>query len=200
MNTTDTTPAAPFRVDAIYNPPIEGIYYEIEFVDTDNARIRDRSGFVSRCVAVYADLIDPYGYAIPRSGLTHTTQQPPFVCSVCHQTKQVPNGSSTTGYGTDPDTGAIICFECIGRIDELNLLSMKPGERTCLYFTDSEGVTRVTNWPGTFSRRISALRTSRHNWGLKRYDFWFTIQGERFHGFQIGDNTQLAHIRKLKPA
>lgn len=104
MHTTDTT-AAPFRVDAIYNPAIPGIYYELEIGEA-RARLRDRSGIVVDGLPMGVEAIDADGFCIPLSGLTYTTQQPPSICSVCGETKQVPKGSGGTGYGVNPDTGA----------------------------------------------------------------------------------------------
>lgn len=146
MHTTDTT-AAPFRVDAIYNPAIDGIYYDIQ-IDGNTARLRDQFGRIGEALEIVESIeynhegqpepfkfIDPNGYSICLFDLTYTTQQPPFICSVCGETKQVPKGSGGTGYGVNRDTGAKTCYECIGREDELNLLSMKPRENTrCLLY------------------------------------------------------------------
>lgn len=103
MNTTDTTAAAPFRVDAIYNPPIEGIYYEVEMIDAEHAAIRDLSGFVSRPVEIGQELIDPYGYAIPLSGLTYTTspEAAPQYCAFTHRNAGLPNYSGVTSITTE---------------------------------------------------------------------------------------------------
>jgi len=139
-------------------------------------------------------IIDPDGYAIPGENVSWF-----FVCSSCNENKTHSIESLTTGYGIHPDTGEKTCFACIGIQDEIKLLDMKPGERTYLYLSGETGSRKVSNWPGSFSRPVTHSSVSRHNWGLKRYDVWFTVQGERFHGYQIGDNTQICHVRKLMP-
>lgn len=194
MNTTTDTAAA-FTPNAVYSVPSLSIYYDIEWsANRFNARIRDTSGFISGWLDIGEGLIDPDGYAIP---VVHTSNL--FHCSVCGEDKTHPADSCSTGYASS-DSGKKTCFDCMGKRDTIELLDMKPGQRWALYMTVKDGIRRVSNWPGTFSRPVDCLRISRHNWGLKRYDVWFTVQGERFHGYQIGDNTDICHVRKLKPA
>jgi len=87
MNTTNTVPATDFRVDAIYNPNIPGIYYDVQ-IDGNTARLRDQHGVIVDALEItdtYFDdgegnwaadkLIDADGYAVPLSGLVDKTGQ-----------------------------------------------------------------------------------------------------------------------------
>lgn len=79
---------------------------------------------------------------------------------------------------------------------------MKPGERDYLYLSkDKDGKWEVTNWPGTFRRPIFNNRPQKgnHNFARTRYDVWFKVGENFFHGVQYGDFTQVCHIKCLKP-
>lgn len=60
------------------------------------------------------------------------------------------------------------------------------------------GAAKLTNWPGTLNLPINTIKVGRHNIARRRYDFWFTFESANWHGVQYGDNTQLAHCRKVK--
>ena len=124
----------------------------------------------------------------------HSTSFTFFICSKCNTEKANPKGSCSTGYGVN-NAGDLVCFDCCGKDDRAQLLAMKPGERTVLYYTGKE----VTNWPGTFRAKVMYQNTGKHNFGLTRYNYWFRVAGEDFYGYTIGDFTQIAHVRKLKP-
>lgn len=123
-----------------------------------------------------------------------------FTCSQCkeHKTQDNPQGFGGTGYAQKPD-GAKICYRCCGVNDEVEMMDAKVGTRFTMYLTGSGLDMVATNWCGTFTRPIKAnYRTSPTNWGLKRTDVWFKIQGECFWGYSIGENTQILHVRKIK--
>jgi len=101
-----------------------------------------------------------------------------------------PTTGCGTGYGTD-NKGKTACYECCAIHDKNR---MRETGRITLYLCDKE----VTNWPGTLHFPIRHTRESRHNWGLIRRDFWFTCAGESWHGYQIGENTQIAHCQRVK--
>lgn len=115
-----------------------------------------------------------------------------FKCTQCGETKPV-NKAGGTGYGVDKDENKI-CYSCIGKNEETELSNAKPGDKFILYLCGDE----VTNWPGSFKRTIRGLRTGRHNMAGKRYDFYFTVNNNDFHGVQYGDNTQIAHCKRIK--
>lgn len=115
-----------------------------------------------------------------------------FHCSVCDQDK-THESDFTTGYGTDKD-GNKVCFACCGINDRKTLLDLLPGKKMHLYYSNNH----VTNWPNTLSLKPNHTRKSKTNWNLERTDFWFTLENQRFHGYQIGHNNQIAHIYKLK--
>lgn len=97
-----------------------------------------------------------------------------------------------TGYGTYLD-GKRYCYSCCA-LRELS--DMQSTGKAVLYLTNED----ISNWPGTLRFRILHKRVSRHNWGLKRRDVWFRIPQDNhlWHGYQIGDNSQLLHCKRTK--
>lgn len=95
-------------------------------------------------------------------------------------------------FGVSPENKKV-CYACCGKQDEKMLLNASPGDKFVLYFDG----THVLNWPGSFKIRVFAS-SSRHNYGGMRHDFHFTVGAKRFHGYQIGDSNEIAHIRCLK--
>ena len=73
---------------------------------------------------------------------------------------------------------------------------------------DMEYGWKLTNWPATLQFQllriggsVDQFRASQHNMGVIRRDFWFYGPEKRmWHGYQIGENTQLAHCRRLQTA
>ena len=119
-----------------------------------------------------------------------------FTCSVCgeHNTH---DSDFSTGYGTDRD-GNKVCFECCGKQDSAELMSLPIGGKMCLYLSMDKGKEYfVSNWPGTFKIHIHSVRKGRHNMAGNRYDVWFDYFGNSYHGTQYGDNTQICHIRRI---
>lgn len=97
------------------------------------------------------------------------------------------------GYGVAPD-GRKACYQCCANSDRADMIATG---RACLYLSDG----KVTNWPGSLSFAVGPVRTGRHNMARRRYDFDFVgPDGARWHGTQYGDNTQVAHCRRLKTA
>lgn len=45
---------------------------------------------------------------------------------------------------------------------------------------------------------IKYCKTSKHNWGHRRYDFWFEFDGNVWHGVQIGEGTMSAVVKRTK--
>ena len=118
-----------------------------------------------------------------------------------------PNSGPGTGYGAD-SAGKTYCYKCCADRDREQ---MKADGQTMLYLTifdpakthsTNKGTSviagELTNWPGTLRIPIHRISNSRHNWGLTRRDFWFKFEGLGWHGYQIGENTQIAHCRRLK--
>lgn len=115
-------------------------------------------------------------------------------CSQCQKEIVKPVDSISTGYGTDKQ-GNIFCFDCIGQNDRKLLETARPGEKFTFYLVNGE----VTNWPGTFRAPVFGLAVGRHNIAGKRYDFRLLVGSNVFAGTQYGDNTQVAHLKCLKP-
>jgi len=117
-----------------------------------------------------------------------------FTCSVCHQHKTHESDFST-GYGKDKD-GNIVCFECCGKQDEKQLAELPLKGKMSLYLDTNKKI--LTNWPGTLHISVPYIRKGKHNFAGKRYDTWFKYAGNQYHAVQYGDNTQIAHITRVK--
>lgn len=146
-----------------------------------------------------------------------------IVCARCGA--QIPSPSPrsiTSGYGIDNE-GNKVCYACCASDD---MQYMRDHDRITLYLTiptaqqiapsivrevwrhtrrgvstsrtmSREGV-KITNWPSSLEFTPRALQWSVHNFGLPRYDVWFTFEGAIWHGVKIGNNTDLLHCRKNK--
>jgi hypothetical protein len=116
-----------------------------------------------------------------------------FTCSQCKQNK-VHESDFTTGYAKDKGNNKI-CFECCGKNDIEALGNLKPKEKFILYLNTKEKT--LTNWPGTLKINVGYIREGRHNIAGKRYDTWFSLGQFNYHAVQYGDNTQIAHIKRV---
>jgi len=119
-----------------------------------------------------------------------------FTCSVCGKVIQRDEASCTTGYGTN-DKGEKVCFACCADQDKA---WMREHGRIGLYLIDPKagepGLMEVTNWPGSLRFAVGSYRRSRHSWHLWRTDVWFDFEGKVWHGYQIGDRTQICHCKQ----
>lgn len=103
----------------------------------------------------------------------------------------------TRGYATDSD-GKTWCYDCAL---ERELADMRTSGKATLYLTkDSDGNHIVSNWPGTFKRKVTGYRVGRHNIARKRYDAYFGFEGYWWHAVSYGDNTEIAHCKRTKQA
>jgi hypothetical protein len=110
-----------------------------------------------------------------------------------------PHESFTTGYGVDND-GKKYCYDCCAERDRE---AMRKDGRIMLYLTKEHTgphtwTWKISNWPGSLVFHTGIVSRSRHNWGLTRRDFWFRFENQCWHGFQIGENTQIAHCKRVK--
>jgi hypothetical protein len=113
-----------------------------------------------------------------------------------------PHESFTTGYGVDKD-GKKHCYECCAKNDQKQMIE---DGRITLYLSGPpiladrpKNEWKVSNWPGTLSFPIGPRKSSLHNWGLQRWDFWFKGPDEFiWHGYSIGANTQICHCKRTK--
>lgn len=142
----------------------------------------------------------------------------PTHCHQCGRALPAPTDSCGTGYGSKDEERALyphanaptlrkdevivrakaICYPCCGENEARN---MRETGRAMLYLTHEDGEPRVyyaSNWPGSLKIRISgAVRHSHNNFGAQRVDVWFTFDGARWHGVNLGDN-QILRCRRLK--
>lgn len=126
-------------------------------------------------------------------------------CTIC-KAEFVPSTIST-GYGIDKH-GHRICFSCCGKLDEralkrdgklvgyLTYKQVPINYRKTGYIDIEDGF--FTNWPGTFKIRVLRVKKSFNNFRAPRLDFWFMWQGMEFHGVNVGNNSQVATVKRVK--
>ena len=102
----------------------------------------------------------------------------------------------STGYGIDIAEKKI-CFECCGKRDAEDLIQ-KGG--LVGYLVKEGNNYYFTNWPATLKIRVLSFRKSWHNMTGKdgRTDFWFMFKNQSFHGVNIGHNSQVARVKRVK--
>jgi hypothetical protein len=108
-----------------------------------------------------------------------------------------PHSDITTGYGITPD-GKKHCYACCAENDKARMIETG---RATLYLTKEKesGRALITNWPGSLIFRGGPVRAGRHNIARCRYDAWFTgPDGATWHAVQYGDNTQIAHCKRVR--
>ena len=124
----------------------------------------------------------------------------------CGHSVDTSKHSISVGYATDA-SGKTYCYDCCAAQDRDEM--QRAGKITLyLSFDDNSrpsdigryfhGNHKLTNWPGSLQIPIRCVKRGDHNMAGCRYDFWFTFKGREWHGVQYGDNTQLAHCRRLK--
>lgn len=110
-------------------------------------------------------------------------------CDICTKVIIVPD-SGGMGYGVNQD-GRKACYDCCAVQDKQAMV--KDGRYT-LYLDTKNNV--VTNWPATLKFPVTTSRKSWHNMAGSRWDFWFNgPDGFVWHGYTIGDWTQIAHCK-----
>jgi hypothetical protein len=58
---------------------------------------------------------------------------------------------------------------------------------------------KLTNWPGTLELKVRYATRGAHNIAGTRYDVWFTgPDGKEWHGVQLGENSQICRVHRLK--
>ncbi len=126
-------------------------------------------------------------------------------CTQCSKVIKSKRGSISTGYGID-NHGNKVCYKCCGKQDKQALIVGTIGDKFLLYVCPNKKGPhqyKVTNWPGSFSIGVNYVSTGHHNIAHYRYDFWFTLshynKKHYFWGVKYGDNTDIAHITKVKP-
>lgn len=71
--------------------------------------------------------------------------------------------------------------------------------KAILYHVKKDGYWVVTSGNNTLSFPVRKQKRSWHNFGRWRYDFWFIGPDKAlWHGYQIGDNNQVAHCKRTK--
>ena len=104
------------------------------------------------------------------------------------------HSSITRGYGVDSD-GKRQCYECCGEADRRG---MRQTGRVTLYLIKDGYRWHVSNWPGSLKLAARGVTVGRHNIARTRLDAWFTFEGDTWHAIQYGENTQIAHCKRIK--
>ena len=130
-----------------------------------------------------------------------------FVCADClEEVVHInPNDCGGTGYAIVKEDGREkqICYACCAKRD---LADMRQTGRATLYLVSSPmsvipNWPRVTNWPGTLAFTVTRRKSGRHNLAGSRTDVWFTdSDGARWHGVQLGENSQICRCRRVQAA
>lgn len=125
---------------------------------------------------------------------TPETETQYFKCIRCQEEKPILTRGGT-GYAIDAD-GKQICYACCALEDQAY---MQAHGKIILYLTREGDHYEVSNWPGTLRYRCSFAKRGRHNIAQVRYDVWFFDEhGREWHGYQVGDETQLCHCKRTK--
>jgi hypothetical protein len=129
-----------------------------------------------------------------------TEKSAPVFCArcgkECKSTALYPNGTPMfTGYGIMQD-GSKHCYDCCALVD---LENMNRDGKTTLYLVQEDGKKwYITNWPGSLRFGPLTVKKGGHNFGGVRYDTWFGYAGRIWHGYTIGDFTQVCHVKRTK--
>lgn len=106
-----------------------------------------------------------------------------------------PHSAFTRGYGTDA-RGDRHCYDCCAKRERLAMIETGRGT---LYLVRGEARDELTDWPGKLRFMVGYIRKGRHNIAGVRYDGQFRgPDGKLWRFTQYGDNTQVAHCRRLK--
>jgi hypothetical protein len=74
----------------------------------------------------------------------------------------------------------------------------RTGRATLYLTTKPDGAAEITNWPGSL-RFTGRYTKGAHNIARTRYDVWFYGPDKTaWYGVQYGENTQIAHCRRVK--
>ena len=120
--------------------------------------------------------------------------QTEFICSKCKQ-EIIHNSDFTTGYGVN-ENGEKVCFACCGEVDKAHMI--EHGKDT-LYLSKKEDHYYVCNWPDTLSFPVKWMWKGRHNMASVAYFVRFIGPDNKiWSGKQIGDNTQICHVKRTK--
>ena len=113
-----------------------------------------------------------------------------IICDCGHQ--ESPCLGITRGYSMFE--GKTSCYPC--SVERAKKIMRETGKFT-LYLIQDVWRAHLSDWTGLFTIPINAIKVGKHNKAGKRYDVWFTFEGEKWHGVTYGDMTQLCHIKRL---
>lgn len=85
------------------------------------------------------------------------------------------------------------------KLAEQELATLKATGRGVLYLSGPAGSQVISQWAGDLKIHPYHVRQSWHNMAGRngRTDIWFSFDGSRWHGVNIGDN-QILRVRRCK--
>lgn len=113
------------------------------------------------------------------------------------------------GQSAKTSEGQRICYACCAERDKQQ---MREDGQITLYLTGVAPLHsnrhsyvidpkwKIGNWPGSLEFRPmgQSVKVGNHNLAGVRYDVWFIFEGWVWHGFSIGNNTELLHCKRTK--
>ena len=99
-------------------------------------------------------------------------------------------GHESTDHGTDAQDKTF-CYACCAERDKAQ---MRQDGRIVLYLHRG----KVTNWPGSLSLPVNYQRQGRHNIAGSRQDVWFEFEGNKWHGTQYGEGSEICRCQQVK--
>lgn len=91
-----------------------------------------------------------------------------------------------------------ICMDCSKKAWKKLLSDIPIRGKINLYLTYGKEEKYVSNWIGSLKIYLHRIKASPHNIAGTRRDFWFNIDGSKFHGVQYGEFSQIAHCTRTK--
>lgn len=114
-----------------------------------------------------------------------------LICDCGHP--ESPHSEITRGYGWMNEK--TMCYDCCLEWDKQN---MRETGKTTLYLVKRDSKYFVENWTGTLSFPTYGAKKSWHNIAGTRIDVWFVFEKQEWHGYQIGNFTQICHCKRTK--
>ena len=130
-----------------------------------------------------------------------------FTCDDCGEKIRYENyhDYGGTGYAIAKEGGKEkkVCYDCCTKRDVADM--RRTGRRDPVSDLLPDSVVpnwpRVTNRPGTLAFTVNRRKIGRHNLAGTRTDVWFTdSDGARWHGVQLGENSQICRCRRVLAA
>ena len=120
-----------------------------------------------------------------------------YTCCKCGTMNERTSHGGMIGNYRRGENGGKKCLTCATAEEVEHLESMQIGGKYTAYFVKrgEQYFVNIVNLDIPVTPRKS--KTNLHH--VERFDFWFKVGPNYFHGKQIGYNNQIAHIQCVKP-